>query len=37
MASPAKMPDFPLLAAIAAYNAGEQAPHWVQRYMPRSV
>lgn len=27
----------PLLAAIAAYNAGEQAPHWVQRYMPRSV
>lgn len=27
----------PLLAAIAAYKAGKQAPHWVQNYMPRSM
>lgn len=27
----------PLLAAIAAYKAGKQAPHWVQNYMPRSL
>lgn len=37
MASPAKVSDFPLLAAIAACKAGKQAPHWVQSYLSRSV
>lgn len=37
MASPAKVSDFPLLAAIAAYKEGKQAPHWVQNYMPHPL